>query len=177
MSHDLPLFRYHPDPIATGAVEPSDSICQCCGQARGYLYTGSIYALEDLDHICPWCIADGSAAARFDASFIDDYPLLTAGMPAEVVTEVSRRTPGYLSWQQEAWLTHCHDACEFHGDASLADIRNASDATKAAWMADYRLDEEVWQRIEEGYQPGGNPAIYKFVCRHCQQILFAWDCS
>ena len=43
--------------------------------ARGYAYTAGFYAEEDVDAICPWCIADGSAAARFDGSFTDEDAL------------------------------------------------------------------------------------------------------
>ncbi|MEH6459938.1 CbrC family protein [Chitinimonas sp. JJ19] len=177
MSIELPSFRYHPNPIDTGAVVESDGTCQCCGQDRGFMYTGSIYSTADLDDICPWCIADGSASAKFDASFADDYPLIAAGIQMHVVEEVACRTPGYVSWQQDSWLVHCGDACEYHGDASREDICNVSENTKAAWMAEYKLDDEDWHQITDSYTPGGDPAIYKFVCRHCRQILFGWDCS
>ena len=44
----LPNFRYHPDPVATGNVVPSDTVCLCCGQARGYIYKASVYCRESL---------------------------------------------------------------------------------------------------------------------------------
>src|SRR5690348_13816236 len=101
----LPAFLYHPDPIATGSVKPSDVVCRCCCQARGHIYTASVYAPVTLrDCICPWCIADGSASGKFDAMFSDGHPLAEAGVPDEVVEEVTKRTPGYNSWQQEVWL-------------------------------------------------------------------------
>ena len=64
MPEPLPVFLYHPDPIATGSIQPSATPCKVCGQARGYIYTGPVYTeirnrLDDA--ICPWCIADGSA--------------------------------------------------------------------------------------------------------------------
>jgi uncharacterized protein CbrC (UPF0167 family) len=69
---DFPTFRYHPDPIATGSVVVSDTTCVCCGQARGFIYMGPVTADEELDEaLCPWCIADGSAARRFDAEFTE----------------------------------------------------------------------------------------------------------
>ena len=43
MESMLPKFTYHPDPLATGAVGVSDRTCECCGQARGYIYTASVY--------------------------------------------------------------------------------------------------------------------------------------
>src|SRR5215831_19917718 len=88
----LPTFRYHPDPIATGSVKQSDKECRSCEQARGYIYTASVYAEDDLDEqICPWCIADGSAAEKFDATFCDASPLASAGLKKEIVDEVTRR--------------------------------------------------------------------------------------
>lgn len=70
--------------------------------------------------------------------------------------EVNLRTPGYISWQQEWWLSHCGDACEFHGDASIQDIESASDSTKQAWLVEYKQDEATWRWVTEGYQPGGD---------------------
>ncbi|MBK1868507.1 CbrC family protein [Aestuariivirga sp. YIM B02566] len=50
----LPKFTYHPDPIATGSLVASEEICICCGQARGFIYKGPAYAVEELvDCICP----------------------------------------------------------------------------------------------------------------------------
>ncbi|HEX5829769.1 MAG TPA: CbrC family protein, partial [Gemmatimonadaceae bacterium] len=69
MTEPLPSFRYHPDPVAAGSIEPSDAVCRCCGRARGYIYAGPVCAEEEFDDaLCPWCITDGQAAARFAAS-------------------------------------------------------------------------------------------------------------
>lgn len=176
MSEQLPHFRYHPNPIATGAVKPSDAICVCCGQSRGHIYCGPVYAVIVLDDLlCPWCIADGSASAKLGASFADSYPLRQAGVPDGVVDEVNERTPGYMSWQQEYWLAHCGDACEFHGDATVRDISAASAETKQHWIEEYKQDEKGWAWATDGYRPGGDSALYKFKCRHCNLVLFGWD--
>lgn len=174
----LPIFRYHPNPVATGMVEPSANQCACCGVARGFIYVGPVYAVNDLhESLCPWCISTGAAAERFEASFADAHPLLQALVPALVVNEVHLRTPGYLTWQQEQWLSHCGDACEFHGDASVKDVASASTETTAHWLAAYNQTEEGWLRVTAGYSPGGDSALYKFVCRHCSLVMFAWDLS
>ncbi len=176
MSESLPSFRYHPNPLATGAVSPSAKVCICCSQARGYIYVGPVYSTNDLDEsLCPWCISDGSAATKLDASFADSYPLHKAGVPENVIEEVNLRTPGYVSWQQEYWLSHCNDACEFHGDATVEDVETASQETKQYWLEEYKQDEAGWKFATDGYQPGGDSALYKFVCRHCGQVLFGWD--
>ncbi len=62
MEEALPAFKYHPDPIATGAIviDP-DAPCLSCNCNRGYVYDGPVYS-EKFDYlahnICPWCIAD-----------------------------------------------------------------------------------------------------------------------
>jgi uncharacterized protein len=178
MSERIPIFRYHPDPIATGAVTISDKSCVCCGLPRGYIYSGPVYGERDLqESLCPWCIASGDAAEQLGASFADGRLLTRAGVAAEIVEEVHLRTPGYNSWQGEQWLWHCEDACEFHGDASTKDVCEASEETKRQWAREYRQDEERWKRLTTGYRPGGDSALYKFVCRHCGLVLFGWDLS
>ncbi len=59
----LPSFRYHPDPLATGSIEASETICAGCGQARGYVYVGASYG-EDEYVDCTCC---GDAAAFLGA--------------------------------------------------------------------------------------------------------------
>src|SRR5579883_2785117 len=172
----LPNFRYHPNPIATGSVKPSSSICRCCGQARGYIYTSSVYASDSLqDSICPWCIADGSAADKFDALFSDPDPLAGAGVPDEVIDEVTRHTPGYNSWQQEIWLSCCQDACEFHGDATRDELLALQGEALTRTLVAWRWRDQNWKQFVQHYQPGGNPAVYKFVCHHCRKPGYALD--
>lgn len=178
MFERLPSFRYHPDPVGTGVVEASGAICKCCKKARGFIYVGPVYAVDDLsERLCPWCIADGSAAASFGASFSDDWRLHQVGLPREIIEEVVQRTPGYFAWQSEAWLSHCGDACAFLGDASEDDVVNASEATKLAWRREYGLSGEAWKHATAGYVPRGHQAFYKFVCMHCSSVLLGWDCS
>jgi uncharacterized protein len=177
MTESLPEFRYHPNPIATGVVELSDSICICCNRERGFIYKGPVYSTFQLrGRLCPWCIADGSAAAKYHASFADSYSLTQEGIPDSIIEEVNLRTPSYISWQQENWLVHCGDACEFRGDATSEDLALASSETKSDWMRRYRLSEKDWNSLTNGYRPGGDVAFYKFVCRHCRHTLLGWDC-
>jgi uncharacterized protein CbrC (UPF0167 family) len=43
---ELPIFKYHPDPIKTGAIEVTSATCECCGIAQGFRATSTIYAKE-----------------------------------------------------------------------------------------------------------------------------------
>jgi len=58
----LPPFRYHPDPFASGAVERERIKCVCCKKTVEHAYVASAYSTHDLDgKLCLWCIADGTA--------------------------------------------------------------------------------------------------------------------
>ena len=166
----LPVFKYHPDPIATGAIKKDDSTCECCDQVSGYVYASTVYCPDEVEAVCPWCIADGSAAKKFDGMFSDPSPLHEEGIQEDIINEVTKRTPGFSSWQQEVWLSCCNDACEFHGDLSKQEMKAMTLEEFQSAFEDKRLNEEIMNQVKEGYEPGGSPAIYKWKCRHCGGI-------
>lgn len=171
----LPEFRYHPDP---DTVEESDNLCLCCEQHRGFIYTGPVFAVEDLDDaLCPWCIASGEAAKKFEACFSDAHALCAEGIDNAIVAEVTQRTPGYLSWQQDHWMSHCGDACVYEGDATEDDVRQAGEATIEHWLAHKNVDRTLWQHMSYNYVTGGDVAFYRFRCRHCNLVLLGSDLS
>lgn len=174
----LPTFRYHPDPIRTGNVTESEALCVCCSTKRGYVYVGPAYTTkEELDSaLCPWCIANGSAADRYDAEFTDTHDLEAAGIDKAIIQEVVRRTPGFISWQGGRWLSHCGDACEFHGDLPQEKLEHVPQDSRTMILADLPNDF-TWERIIEDYEPGSQPAIYWFKCRHCAAELYYADCT
>jgi hypothetical protein len=107
--------------------------------------------------------------------FSDDRPLVQAGVPDEVIKEVTTRTPGYNSWQQETWLCCCNDACEFHGDSPAEELFGLRGDALGEILSDWGWKESNWQQFIRNYQPGGNPAVYKFACRHCGKLKYGVD--
>lgn len=176
---ELPVFRYHPHPVATGSVVESEFVCRCCREARGYIYTALVYGESSLRNaVCPWCIADGSAAQKFDIVFSDEHPLAKAGIAPEIREEVTQRTPGFVTWQQEVWLTCCNDACEFHGDAARVELKGLEGDTLSEILRSWswsKCSAEDWRRFVDRYQPGGEAAVYKFMCRHCGKTKYGLD--
>lgn len=156
-------------------IAESDEECPCCGIARGYIYTVAVYSEEELENVCPWCIAGGTLATKFDATLVDDSPLRDAGVSEAIIEEVTTRTPGYHSWQQESWICCCNDACEFHGDASRLELQSLDEAglERLAQRTEFSLND--LRGVISRYQAGGGSAFYKFVCRHCGQICFHWE--
>ena len=167
---DLPAFRYHPDPIATGSVEASDAVCECCDRVRGFVYTGPVYSVEEVGHLCPWCIASGEAHERFDAAFTDATDL--DGVPDSVRAEVEERTPGFSGWQQERWLGHHGDACAFLGPAGYPEVEAyGSPDLRASLSRDLGWPEDEFAEYYAGLEREGQPTAYVFRCLHCGTLL------
>lgn len=179
----LPRFTYHPDPLATSSVIAADTVCVCCQQARGYIYTGPVYAEGEYgDLICPWCIADGSAHARLDVMFTDDEGVGGGGawdeVPEAVVEEVVRRTPGFGGWQQEQWWTHCGDAAQFLGHAGQAELQAAGPQAIAAIQDSTGLEDgPEWDHFFGALRKDGSPTAYLFRCTQCGELGGYQDCS
>jgi uncharacterized protein CbrC (UPF0167 family) len=166
----LPTFKYHPDPVATGSVIASNNVCKCCGQARGYIYAGPVYAMESYDEaICPWCIADGSAHDKLGVAFTDEAGIGVEweDVRDEIREEVAFRTPGFNGWQQEMWWTHCEDAGEFLGRAGRKELEAAGPDAVAAIQASTGLEGKEWTDFLNALSVDGAPTAYLFRCRVC----------
>jgi uncharacterized protein len=168
---DLPAFRYHPDPIASGSIAASDATCVCCGQPRGFIYTGPTYCEAEVeDALCPWCIADGSAAKRFDASFTDParFP---DDIPQATIEEIAFRTPGFSAWQSEKWLTCCGDAAAFLAPIGHAEMRACYPQIEGALMMyivyELGISGAAATRMLQSLDRDQGPTAYVFACRHC----------
>jgi uncharacterized protein len=171
----LPSFRYHPDPIATGSFVESDSECVCCGERRGYVYSGPVHATEELtDSLCPWCIANGDAHSRFDAEFVDAAAVGDHGsweqVSRDVVEEVAYRTPGFTGWQQERWWTHCGDAAQFLGPAGASEVLSHGSRTLEFLRVDLGWEGEQFDEYVRTLDANGEPTAYLFRCRHCGAV-------
>lgn len=179
----IPTFKYHPDPVATRSVEKTDAQCICCGRNRGFIYVGPVYAEEELDDkICPWCIADGTAARKYDATFTDEEGIGTYGdgqaVPEHVIEEVARRTPGFSGWQQEQWWSHCGDAGAFLGAAGHEELKTlGADAILSIRESTELPPGEVWDKFFQALDKDGSPTAYVFRCTKCGALGGYQDCD
>lgn len=47
-------FKYHPDPLETGALKKDQAvICNCCKKETDVYYTGPFYSVEDVEKQSP----------------------------------------------------------------------------------------------------------------------------
>jgi uncharacterized protein CbrC (UPF0167 family) len=173
VAEEFPVFTYHPDPMGTGSVERSDLECPACGDSRGFTYVGPVYAEDDVDGLCPWCIANGSAARMFDAEFTD----VGFGVPDDVdddaLNELSQRTPGFIGWQQEHWLYHCGNPAAFLGAVGFAEVAALPDALDMLMREhdDAGWSEEDSEDFVRQLHVDGDATAYLFRCLSCAAHL------
>jgi uncharacterized protein CbrC (UPF0167 family) len=165
-----PTFFYSPHAYSLGIIEQRNFTCPCCGETRTLCYTGNFYSADEVEAICPWCIADGSAAEKYDGSFVSDFEGLDPGpnglgaaMSPSSMAQVSRHTPGYASWQGDVWLGHCGEACIFLryvGSQELAPVwaEVRDDAVASGWGE---------ENIRDHMHKDGDMTGYLFRCQHC----------
>ncbi|EER4148132.1 hypothetical protein GZ804_002531 [Escherichia coli] len=188
----LPQFKYHPKPLETGAFEQDKTVeCDCCEQQTSVYYSGPFYCVDEVEHLCPWCIADGSAAEKFAGSFQDDASIegvefeydeedefagIKNTYPDEMLKELVERTPGYHGWQLEFWLAHCGDFCAFIGYVGWNDIKDRLDE-----FANLEEDCENFgirnSDLAKCLQKGGDCQGYLFRCLHCGKLRLWGDFS
>lgn len=170
---ELPRFRYSPNAYRINVFKEDEGTCSICKQPRTIKYDSSFYSADEPEYICPWCIADGSASKTYDGEFIDAASIETpVGYESddavkaafdENLLEVSQRTPGYVSWQQEVWLSHCNEPCAFIDYADSETIEPILDELAAdIENAGYNRDS-----ITEHLSKDGSLVGYLFQCLHC----------
>lgn len=175
----LPSFRYHPNPIKTGTFVISEvgEICDCCRKTTMYVYTGPFYAEEDVECLCPSCIASGKAAEKFDGVFQKPSNIDAGVDDSAKLKELTTRTPGYDAWYQEYWRTHCRDFCAFVGYVGKKEIEEMG-------ILEEILQDDIWDEICDSPSPKGLinmlnlerfPQGYLFRCLHCGKHLIWVD--
>ena len=146
--------------------------CDCCGKATHIYYTAPFFSVENIEHLCPECIASGEAARKYDGSFQDDFSLDDGVDDPEKLDELIHRTPGYCGWQQEYWRAHCGDYCAYLGNVGVRELR-------ALGVLEEVLDDPMWddeqkEMIQESVN-GGHLQCYLFQCLHCGKHLVWMD--
>lgn len=170
----LPHFRYHPNPLETQVFTESDTpiACDCCGKGTRICYSGPFYAIDDIENLCPECIASGEAAKKFNGSFQDDYSVDDVSDKGRL-DELIYRTAGYHGWQQEYWRAHCDDYCAFIGYVGAKELRGMGIMEEV--LADEMWDDQQKEMIQKYLCNHGSAQGYLFRCLHCNRHLIWFD--
>lgn len=171
----FPVFKYHPDPFKTKIFKRRDAavVCPCCEKETFVTYEGPFYSVEEVENLCPGCIASGAAAKKFDGAFQDSESADEVSDP-EKLEELTCRTPGYCGWQQEYWRAHCDDYCAFLGCVGWRELEEMG--LTAEVSEDLGLDAWFKENLT-GLSNGGSLQGYLFQCLHCGKHLLHIDCD
>lgn len=167
-------------------------VCQCCEQQTSVYYTSPFYCVEDVEHLCPWCIADGSAAEKFKGCFQDECSIegiqgqfdeegefngsFISPYSEEQELELKSRTPGYRGWQQEFWLAHCGDFCAFLGYVGWEEIKDR--LSEFADLADDCAQFGMkYEDLAKYLRNDGDCQGYLFRCLSCGKLRLWADFS
>lgn len=167
-------FKYHPDPLKTGAFKNDTTVvCDCCRKQTDVYYTFPFYSAVKVEYLCPDCISNGAAAEKFCGVF-QDPPCVDKVSDSAKLMKLIRYTPGYCGWQQEYWLAHCDDYCAFLGYPDWDDIEKAGLAAEI---------EETYRKDICGIDFAdavklskiGGCYLYLFRCLHCGKHFIRID--
>lgn len=173
----LPTFKYHPNPIETGAFQKgTPQKCDCCGCETDLWYESPFYSIDDVDRICPKCISNGAAAKKFDGEF-QDADNVGKVSDSDKLDELLHRTPGYIGWQQEYWCAHCDDFCAFIGYVGWDDLIRSGIDKEIEETYDQDICGFDLTDVKEYMQNDGSMQGYLFRCLHCGKHLLYVDCD
>ncbi|MGI4870250.1 MAG: CbrC family protein [Janthinobacterium lividum] len=179
----LPTFFYNPNAYKIGIIQPENIVCKCCGAARNFSYKAGLYSRhrrEETHPLCPWCIADGRAAAKFNGSFVGyfdnvdpDPSHVNQPVSAASLETVSHRTPGYIALQDLFWLTHCDEACVFLGYVGSKELLPVWEEVLPDIVAGEWDEDDVRNHLDQN----GDMVGYLFQCPRCGQHRLHIDAS
>lgn len=169
-------FKYHPNvydmDIFYHAEDGNFPICECCGKPTEYSYE-TMYSVEDVDCICPECIATGRAAEKFNGEFVQ-FAEDDKVNDEEKRDELYKRTPGYISWQGECWLACCNDYCEYIGGVGTEELEKMGIADEV--FEDYfERNGSDCDWVRDCLADGGSLSGYLFRCLHCKKYHLGVD--
>ena len=172
----LPVFKYHPDPIKTGAFQTDKIVtCECCDKETSVYYSGPFYSVDEVECLCPECIKNGKASDKFDGTFQDESSC-DGISDNEKLNELCTRTPGYSGWQQEYWLAHCDDFCAFIDYVGWREIEQMGIAIE--------IEEDILSNgeypismVKEHLSVNGRLQGYLFRCLNCNKHRLHIDCD
>jgi len=200
----LPKFKYFPSASSADGCEvirKEPVKCLVCEKDREYVYVGPVYGESDLyDSVCPWCISNGAANAKFGAHFNGVADFTATGelgesidvsmahnrlgdwqsVPSQIMQEVAYRTPGLRSWQEASWFFHCKDAGVYLGPVGFNELKafgnQALDAIRREASKD-QLNESDLDEWMSDLSIDSAPTAYLFQCSHCKTYGGFSDCD
>ncbi len=169
-THDYskpPEFPYHPNAYKDGTIDHEKGICDCCGKEVDYIIPApDIHPDAYIEALCPWCVASGAAAMRYNGITCELNPGCCADVPLELQENITLRTPP--CWPRERWLTHCKDIMAYITEAFNMDELTPylTPELKESLLLDVGIDDSGFDAFLKDLNDD-KLSVYVFQCRHC----------
>ena len=197
-------FRYFRNPHRFSTYSERLQACDLCRETKPG-YRGPFYGSGRAEFVCEGCLAVGKLAEQGLATNDGDVGALRRQLhdlnPAldeercerlvrERTTELERRTPHLVTWQDFEWPAHCGDYLCFIEEVGQPDLNAlAQDGDGCSFLATHLHEQyreqlptvELWSSIRPD-SPRDNANAYTvgvwlFQCLHCGMYVILWDCE
>lgn len=170
----MPIFKYCSQPLEAGLFETVETpeVCDCCKKETSVIYSGPFFSEEEVEVLCPKCIASGKAAKKYNGIFVDSE-ILSSTISEKYKKELCCRTPSYNGWQQEYWPDHCGDFCEFIAYVGWNEIVEMGLANSV----EFSTEVEDYSAHKEYIVNGSSCQGYLFRCLNCSKNILYVDCD
>jgi len=129
-------------------------------------------------HDTEYGMIDENGVTKVYKHNIDNPPVIASSRLIEF-----RRTPQFISWQQEFWLCHCDDFMIYKGTWEPSDFYKNSKDGDGRGLFMQMTDKEL-NHLWDDSLPEGETVLkewystyYVFECAHCGQLRGNWDCD
>lgn len=129
-------------------------------------------------HDTEYGVLDEKGLSKVYSHNIESPPKLSESLLLEL-----RRTPQFITYQQEIWLTHCDDFMVYKGTWQPLDFYKNSPTGDGRDLFMEMTDKDMSRLWDESLVDGQTlleqwyPTYYVFECRHCRKLRGYWDCD
>ena len=158
-----PDFKFSPNAYAIDVFKEEAGVCDVCGQTRNLKYDSSFYSVEEPEYLCPWCIADGSAAKKYNGEF-NDYAGIEGAPAAE---------------GNGAGAITKEDALETGQPCAFLDYADSATIRPLLTELEEDIEEAGFDRkfVEDALTKDGWLVGYLFQCLTCKTHRLHIDCD
>lgn len=196
-------FKYFEKPEIHTVLRESGAVCDICTEAKPCFDARVFYGEEEIDAICPTCLASGKLLQKNISTCEGDIDSLISQLKqlhpdwtdehvqdiAEQKTvELETTTPHIVTWQDWQWPCADGDYCRFIGYGSrplyieLAGNAPAEQFFRESFYDPADFDDDLWDRVLPGkavkdFRESSKygSLFYVFRSLHSDRIITIWD--
>lgn len=198
-------FKYFEKPEVYVGLREEETVCDTCGQVRKCFDATIFYGTDDLNSICPDCLAGGKLADKniftcegdietLREQLIQLNPNLTEDEIDDLADhktfELEKTTPHLVTWQDWPWPAADGDYCKFIGYGSKPFYKKlASEIPVEVFFENSFYDpdsysDDLWtdtvpDKEIKNYKDSSkySTLFYVFESLGSGKIITIWDCE